>query len=254
NPVEDRKDFKALLPPIKQEEFYDRWHRLSSKKTYTLSNGTVVFINDPMHAVLSRLKHIHDGPVAGRKELLHNPHGVLRSVFDENDQPSSSLEELVHLDHLSYSERVEATGPWQSKVIPWIQLETNEWIPDAEPKAIGVTIAGLGPVTIKPQDLPGLIKKVDSAVKKGAPYVTYDGMKLPANNSTQKALRSIKAIGSRLPKTPTPTSSSVDEVLLVLDNLGNVKYSSGSTERKALQAGSPTQLKSELLPHQRIAL
>ncbi len=79
-----------------------------------------------------------------------------------------------------FSERVHAIGLWQKKVLPWVQVPREPWLP---PEAVGLVVDG-APVQLPAERIAELAEQVRDAIDEGRPEVVFDGIPIPATEQT----------------------------------------------------------------------
>ena len=254
---EEEQVFAPGLPLARQKEFARRFRGLSHvQHRYTAGGGSFVVLTPEVEQALNVVRHAQDGTAEERRDFLRNASGYLRGAFDDDE---------VDLDAIfsdeGLSERVRGVGIWVDKVLPWIRLAKEPWLP---PEELGILIAGRQ-VVIPPEELEPVLDRVRKAVDRGEPAVQVrirgDDIEMPANSDTIEALKRL-----REPQKPTPDSgqkngdkpegsNGFDQVLLVIPNLETEGFP--RRERKGRQPGFSTAvpaLRTDLLPHQQEGL
>ena len=183
----------------------------------------------------------------------------MRGAFDDDDGDAVDLDGIFSDEGLS--ERVRGVGIWVDKVLPWIRLAKEPWLP---PEELGILIDGRR-VVIPPEELEPVLDRVRKAVDRGEPAVQVriggQDLEIPANSDTIEALKRL-----REPQKPTPDSdqkkrdkpegsNGFDQVLLVIPNLETEGFP--RRERRPCRPGISTAapaLRTDLLPHQQEGL
>lgn len=257
---EDEQVFERLLPAARQQEFARRFRGLSRvKHRYVTGGNTYVVLTPDVERALGVVRRAQDGAAEVRRDFLQNVSGYLRGAFDTESGAEPIETDSVFSDH-GLSERVRGVGIWVDKVLPWIQQAAKPWLP---PETLGLRIGGKL-VSCEPDELPGLLSRLEKAVQRGTPSVDIAGIDVPA---TQATIEAVKELIRRLqpvqepdpeprpdPDPREPFPSAADQVLIVIDNLETVGF---RRERKKRQTGissTVASLNSTLLPHQRDGL
>ena len=257
---EEEQVFERLLPAARQQEFARRFRGLSRvKHRYVTGGSTYVVLTSDVERALGVVRRAQDGAAEARRDFLQNVSGYLRGAFDAESGAEPIETDSVFSDH-GLSERVRGVGIWVDKVLPWIQQAAEPWLP---PETLGLQIGG-EMVQLSPDDLPGVLERLEAAIEQGKPSVRIDGVDVPA---TPKTITAVEELVRRLqpvqPPTqpvqpPTPASSQdangPDQVLIVIDNLETVGFRRERKKRQTGIASTEPALNSILLPHQRDGL
>jgi SNF2 family DNA or RNA helicase len=153
---------------------------------------------------------------------------------------------------------------WQPKVLPWIILSRQSWLP---PERYGIFVAG-NRIELQREEIGGLIAQIENAIERGSPSVPLRDHAIPATDATLGALREIAAKvqpeiqdeGTAAPEsiTPQPDAKSYSEgktVLLIEDNLETLGFEAPFERREPTLRNEPLSfLKTELKPHQRAGI
>ena len=142
-------------------------------------------------------------------------------------------------------------APFSPPVLPWVQRESEQWIPES----FGVSIGNVR-VELNEDTLSELIGKVEAAMKSREMFVSHDDAQIPANDSTLDVLKSLVVEmqpppePGKKPKDP-PGESAAPIVLMIEDNFLDATYRRGKVERAETPPDLPPDLKSTLKAHQR---
>lgn len=260
---EEEQTFAPALPLARQKEFARRFRGLSSvKHRYTAGGGSFVVLTPEVERALDVVRRAQDGSPEERRDFLRNVSGYLRGAFDDDDSDAVDLDSIFNDEGLS--ERVRGVGIWVDKVLPWIKLAKEPWLP---PEELGILIDGRR-VVIPPEELKPVLDRVREAVDRGEPTVQVrignEPIEIPADQTTLSAFEELL---SRLPQKPTglqetwqtdgdepvePEDS--DQVLEVIDNLDEIRF---RRERRPCRPGISTTvpaLQTKILPHQQEGL
>lgn len=256
----EERVFERLLPAARQQKFARRFRELSRvKHRYVTGGSTYVVLAPDVERALGVVRRAQDGAAEDRRDFLKNVSGYLRGAFDEEGGDEPIETDSVFSDH-GLSERVRGVGIWVDKVLPWIQQAAEPWLP---PETLGLRI-GEEMIRLSPDDLPGVLERLEAAVEHGEPSVRINGADVPA---TPETITAVKELVRRLqpvqpptqpvqPPTPDPSpdASGPDQVLIVIDNLETVGFRRERKKRQTGIASTTPALNSTLLPHQRDGL
>ena len=125
---EEEQVFARALPLARQEEFARRFRGLSNvKHRYTAGGGTYVVLTPEVERALGVVRRVQDGSPDERRDFLRNVSGYLRGAFDDDASDAIELDSVFSDEGLS--ERVMGVGIWVDKVLPWITLAKEPWLP-----------------------------------------------------------------------------------------------------------------------------
>ncbi|PWG03517.1 DEAD/DEAH box helicase [Sphingosinicella humi] len=234
----------------------DRFARFQdARNCYSLPGGVVLLVSPALREALkvTRKAQRAGGEIA--KEFVRNPRAYLKEAL--GDELEEHLIEGLFKETREFSERVQAIGLWEKKVLPWVQVASEAWLP---PEAVGLIVDG-APIKLPPERLDGLTRKIEEAIQQGRAEIVFDGIHIPASEQTLAALSEIKRAAS-------PEEVAVDEqdrahkqerepgpephVLIVRNNFESVVFNSDPRRR---EPEVPRQLYQSLLrsqpkPHQ----
>ncbi len=252
---EDEQVFAGILPAARQSKFARQFRRLPRvKHRYAVGDGTYVVLTPNVEHALGAVRRAQAGTADKRRDFLKHVHGYLRLALD-----SVGTGEIPAIDDVfdddSLSERVAGVGNWVTKVVPWIRMTNEPWMP---PEAFGLRIGELR-VALTEDELPSVLEQVRSAVAQGKWTVRIADVDLPATPETVEAVEALVrraqpveqpaggAQTSGEPELPGP----VDQVLLVIDNLETVEFHRERQHRVSGIASVHPKLETKLLPHQK---
>lgn len=257
---EEEQVFARGLPPARQEEFARRFRGLSGvKHRYAAGGGSYVVLTPEVERALGVVRRAQDGSPDERRDFLRDVSGYLRGAFDDDDSDEFELDSIFSDEGLS--ERVRGVGIWVDKVLPWIKLAKEPWLP---PEEFGILI-GERRVVIPPKEVEPVLSQLKQAIDQGKSTVQVriggKETEIPATSDTIKVLEKIlppvKPPPSCKPpkgdRPPEPNGS--HKVLLVFPNLETEGFP--RRERKQRRPGISTAapaLRTGLLPHQQDAL
>ncbi len=260
---EEDQVFARALPLARQKEFARRFRGLSRvQHRYAAGGGSYVVLPPEVERALGVVRRAQDGPPEERRDFLRNVSGYLRGAFDDDDSDAVDLDNIFSDEGLS--ERVRGVGIWVDKVLPWIKLAKEPWLP---PEEFGILIDGRR-VVIPPEEIEEVHDQVRDVIERGEPTVQVrignEPIEIPADPTTVSALERLR---SRLPQKPTPRPKikqtdgdepveleDSDQVLEVIDNLDEIRYRRERRQcRPGISAAVPALL-TQLLPHQQKGL
>ena len=178
---EEEQVFAPGLPLARQKEFARRFRGLSSvKHRYPAGGGSFVVLTPEVERALNVVRRAQDGTPEERRDFLRNASGYLRGAFDDDAGDAVELDGIFSDEGLS--ERVRGVGIWVDKVLPWIKLAKEPWLP---PEEFGILIDGRR-VGIPPGELRSVLDRVREAVDRGEPAVQVriggEDLEIPANS------------------------------------------------------------------------
>lgn len=247
----------GALPAARQrafERYFRRGRRVKSR--YAAEQGWYVVLDEPLRRSLEVVKRFQAASPAERRLFIENPHVHLREALGEGagDEPSEEIDLVFHSD--GYGDRVIGVGLRQARVLPWVKLGKEPWLP---PEALGVRI-GDDVVEVPPAELRRLREDVAKARAEGRPSVTFGEHTIPATSETLEVLTQLihevrpKEKASEEPEASPEKTKAEDQVLLVKENLEFVEYEPKPLKRNGDVGGLPSCLETKLLPHQLQAL
>ncbi len=257
---EEEKVFARGLPLARQEEFARRFRGLSGvKQRYAAGGGNYVVLTPEVKQALEVVRRAQDGTAEERRDFLRSVSGHLRSALDDIVPDEVELDSIFSDEGLS--ERVRGVGIWVDKVLPWIKLAKEPWLP---PEEFGILIGGVR-VDLQPDELEDVLDRVENAVERGEGTVAVrrdeeGDIEIPAKPETievlKRLIREKKRVG---PKPRGDGEDKVepedpDQVLIVIENLETIQF---RRERKQRRSGISTVepvLRTGLLPHQQDGL
>ena len=152
---EEEQVFAPGLPPARQKEFARRFCGLSSvKHRYDSGGGSYVVLTPEIERALGVVRLAQEGSPDERRDFLRNVSGYLRGAFGDDDSDAVELDNIFSDEGLS--ERVRGVGIWVDKVLPWIKLAKEPWLP---PEEFGILIGGVR-VDIRPEELEAVLARL----------------------------------------------------------------------------------------------
>lgn len=246
--------FESILPPSEQQR-YAEYFSNSTKLLpyYSLGVGKYLMLSDSLNKTLKVVHRIQHANKEEKQNFLKNPKAVLAEALE------GEIDE-VQLENI-FSDRVIGIGEWSAKVIPWVQIPPNDWIPSNElpdlPK--GIDIAGKR-IELKTIEIESLLLAVEEGDRAGLETIEFNGTQIPVTDNTKSSLRAL------LPARPTLNTASKEKpiqnnvgsnsVMLVKENLECVEFAVLRVPRNAVpsETGIPHNVRSQPKPHQTEAL
>ncbi len=257
---EEEQVFARGLPLARQKEFARRFRGLSGvKHRYAAGGGSYVVLTPEIERALGVVRLAQEGSPDERRDFLRNVSGYLRGAFGDDDSDAVELDNIFSDEGLS--ERVRGVGIWVDKVLPWIKLAKEPWLP---PEEFGILIGGVR-VDIRPEELEAVLARLEKAVERGEGTVAVrrdeeGDIEIPANPETIEVLKKLICEKKKVrPKQPDDRGGKVepedpDKVLIVIENLETIQFRRERKPRKAgISAAAPV-LRTGLLPHQQDGL
>ncbi|KTD18863.1 SNF2-related protein [Legionella jordanis] len=248
--------FENILPPIDQEAFIRSFNNsLQLNQYYGLGPGRYLLIHPQVNKALETVHKIQHATKEEKLEFLKNPKAAL----------AEDLEGIINEDELDqiFSDRVIGIGDWNAKIIPWIQLPPNEWLPGGELPNVpfGIDINGDKHQFANKNEVSDLVDKLKNAQKDGYQFYQYGEFSIPVNNEN------ISKLECFLPKKPNTVIEKEDKlktltgitdkinqtpVMLVKENLECVEFNVFRHPRVIIPHSNaiPNNVKSEPKPHQ----
>lgn len=239
------------LPDNYQSIFSNRFKKFDSiRNNYALENGWYVVVDKKLQEVLNVVKQYQSKPEDERRKFASNPRAYIRKELDETY--SEEEIEALFIETEAYSQRVTGFGQWHKKLVPWVKMQPNPWLP---PEELGVIIDGKR-ITLTPEEVDIERGKVEEAIKSGKSKVNIKGIELPATPETLKEFEHLVALAK--PDNEKPKDELEKEtddknnklVLYIDDNFENASYVVQARKTQTSDYELPIQLKSTLKPHQ----
>lgn len=257
---EEQQVFARGLPPARQREFARRFRGLSGvKHRYAAGGGSYVVLTPEVERALGVVRRAQDGSPDERRDFLRDVSGYLRGAFNDDDSDEVELDSIFSDEGLS--ERVRGVGIWVDKVLPWIKLAKEPWLP---PEEFGILIGGVR-VDLRPEELEDVLDRVEKAVERGERTVAVrrdeeGDIEIPAKPETIEVLKRLLCEKKKVrPKPPDAGDGKVepedpDQVLIVIENLETIQFRRERKQRKAGISSAAPVLRTGLLPHQQEGL
>ena len=244
--------FSPILPSSRQQDFAKRFRDLKEvRHRYALGRDTNTVLTEDMERTLSAVRSAQGKSCDDRRNFLKNVSGYLREALDDDTVELNDV-----FDDTGLSDRVKGIGARLEKVLPWVTLSKEPWLP---PELMGICI-GQRKFEIPRGQVNHLLRQVKQAMSVGETSVALEGVDIPANSETVEALEELARRSSppvsdeenapQLYSDEQQESSKTEQYLLVIDNLEDINYWGKKRQRPfGIKAIEP-KLASTLLPHQ----
>lgn len=195
-------EHEALLTPALQEKYAVHYaHANSISRCYALDSGRYIILNNDVEKVLKHIQEVRKRSPRERLEFLKNPRAAL--MVDMED----SIGEEVLAAMLS--ERVTGIGHWQEKVVPYINMKGQQWLPDGKlPENVekGIWIGDKQMPIADEQKARSLVQACAAAQAEGKPDFTYEGEQYPATSGFSEVVQCLYEARPLQKNTTTDTS------------------------------------------------
>ena len=214
--------------------------------SFPLSNGTYIVVEERLQKALEAVRTLRKASPEERKQAVLHPEAVIAEMIGEDND--SSLLPPIFIETETYSDRVVDVAEWVAPIVPWIKVESQQWLPS---DTFGVRIGDVE-IPLTDEDLGNAIKEVQEAIDKGESTATVQGQKIPANAQTLESLMELKeAIATRKDTNTKETSSKIPKtVLIIKTNFQDADFAHQSVAARAGIIGLPDSLKTQPKPHQ----
>lgn len=250
----DTPVFESILPPSEQSRYAEYFsNSMQLLPYYSLGVGKYLMLTESLNRTLKVVHRIQYADKAEKESFLKNPRAALAEAL-EGEVDDIELESI-------FSDRVVGIGEWSAKVIPWVQIPPNDWIPSHElpdlPK--GIDIAG-NRIELKTKEIESLLLAVERGEKEGLKTIDFNGIQVPVTDNTKSSLRALlpakPSFDTRLKEAETQESVVSNSVMLVKENLESVEFSVLRVPRIAVPSEHdiPHIVRSQPKPHQIEAL
>jgi len=249
---------QALLPPEQQERFakvlLDRYP--DARPTYVLGNNEYIHIEPLLRNALKVVKEVRSADAEIRKDFARRPQAFLKECLGSKFEESRI--EDVFIVTQEYSDRIVGLGIWKPIALPWIKKDPNSW----HPESFGLQV-GSEYITFKTADeIDDAIRSIGVGMSKGNQIVDIQGVQVPTDKSTVKALEELKTFLPKKPETvgvaqkTEPTTEETRIFIEVDENFEQTSYSlyQGHIRANTLPFREPHRLGTPLKSHQTEAL
>ncbi|MCA9806210.1 MAG: ATP-dependent helicase, partial [Cyanobacteria bacterium HKST-UBA02] len=167
--------YESILPPAEQARYGARFSESTELLPhYNLGIGKYVILSDKLNKALAYVHKVQHASPEIRNEFLKNPKAFLSNDLD-------GVIDDEELDNI-FSDRVIGIGEWKAKVIPWVKVPSQEWLPDGKlPKGIRGLQIGDKRVTLSATQAKELVAQIENAASAGSATVSFENQEIPAN-------------------------------------------------------------------------
>ncbi len=214
--------------------------------SFPISNGTYIVVEERLQKALEAVRTLRKASPEERKRAVLHPEAVIAEMIGEDND--SGLLPPIFIETETYSDRVVDVAEWVAPIVPWIKVESQQWLPS---DTFGVRINDLE-IPLTDEDLGNAIKEVQEAIDKGESTATVQGQKIPANTQTLESLIELKeAIATRKDSNTKETSFKIlKTVLIIKTNFQDADFTHQSVAARTGIIGLPDSLKTQPKPHQ----
>jgi superfamily II DNA or RNA helicase len=240
--------FKKILVPEDQRAFSALFKsHQECRSNYPLGHGKYIIFSEQLHKTLTIVRKMQNAAITTKLEFLKNP----KALFAEEGIDEEMLERI-------FSDRIEGYGERRIKIIPWIQIKGQNWLPDENsPKGFFI-----GDINLQISQLESLEleKEIRVAQAQGSTTVEFKGEIIPATNEMLakiadhyplKPIKHKKIESKNNDKKPL-VQDFKNYVLYVKDNFSDIKYCPRLVSRNNVSSftAPPNIVKHALKPHQ----
>ncbi len=214
--------------------------------SFPLSNGSYVVVDERLQKALAAVKLLRKESPEVRKRAVLHPEAVIAELIGE-DSDSQDLPPIF-IETETYSERVLDVAEWVPPIVPWIKVQSQQWLPT---DTCGFKI-GDAEIQLNEVDLESAINEVDQAIKSGEKTAVINGAKVPANAETLNSLVDLKsAITERKNATSGVSKTNVAKNVLIIEtNFNDSNFVHTSVSLRSGTHGFPELLRSQPKQHQ----
>lgn len=249
----DEDQMIDLLDEHQQKRYAEQFLGYNEVKTKAqVGLNQFIVIPEKTEKLLKIVKSTLSKNITERRSLFLNPksyfEGVLADEYDdEYDDIFLSTEQYI-------SNRISHIGVWEPKTQVFLPKPGNEWFPK---DCVGITLDQQF-LFVKPDNIDGVITKIEKAIEKGDKQVNVEGQSI---NATPENLTAIKAIKGGIEKeasirlghdAPSSEKEKATKVVAIIkDNIDGDIYQSESDKRNVQEIFIPDRLKTKgLYSHQ----
>jgi superfamily II DNA or RNA helicase len=213
---------------------------------FPLSNGTYVVVDERLQKALAAVKTLRKASPEERKRAILHPEAVIAEMIGENSD-SQDLSP-VFIETETYSERVLDVAEWVPPIVPWIKVQSQQWLPS---DTYGFRI-GEAEIPLTEDDLIKAIETIEEAIKKGENTAIVNGQTVPANAETIESLTMLKdaVVIRKDPALKDEKSKISKNVLIIQTNFEDSDFAHTSVLNRPGAIGLPDSLKTLPKQHQ----
>ena len=246
--IEDGTTGKVrALVEAEQATLISRLDSLSAgASSFPLSNGTYVVVDERLQKALEAVRTLRKASPEERKRAVLHPEAVIAEMIGE-DNDAQGLPPIF-IETENFSERVLDVAEWVAPIVPWIKVESQQWLPS---DTFGFRI-GDADIALTESELGAAIQEIQTAIDNGKKTARVNGKDVPANIETIKSLNDLKdAIVSRKDGATKREKSNISKnVLIIQTNFEGPDFVHTSVSIRPGSVGLPDSLKSQPKQHQ----
>lgn len=245
---EGKEEVLRALTEADDSLFAQRLDELrSGVSAFPISQGTYVVVTEGLQKTLAALKTLRSAPPEQRKRAAMFPEATLRELLELG--PEAPIE---FIETEKFADRVRDVGAWESPVVPWIKIESQDW---SAPCTSGVRINGQD-IPLEREALTELASKLEAGIRNGEKEVKVGDVSLPA---TPSALTAVKKLISALDRKESGSLASdepevLENVLIIETNFENASFTRVRGSSRPGEPSLPDAIKTNPKPHQNVGL
>ncbi|MBT3765542.1 MAG: hypothetical protein HOF84_06770, partial [Rhodospirillales bacterium] len=216
--LEPVSEAAQLLPPNQQSFFAEKRFMESEtcRDRYALDSGWHVILDEPVRQALDIVRRAKSGDQETKRAFARNPRAYIRAEL--GDDVDEGLLESIFVETSEYSQRVVDIGFWHAPIVPWVQRESDKWLPEKFGIKIGNQV-----IHLDEPEIAQLKSLVTDAIAKSTPTVEWKGESLPASKEVISALDDLFNEVSPLEKPEKEKEeegepAATDPVVLIIEN------------------------------------
>jgi hypothetical protein len=214
---------------------------------FPLADGSYVVVNERLQNALKAIKSLRKATPQERKRAVLHPEAVIAELIGEDADLTTN--DPIFFETETYSERVLDVAEWIPPIVPWIKVQSQQWLPtDTFGYRIGNTEI---PLTVASLD--AAVQSVEQAIAAGSKTATVQEATVPATDETLTSLKQLQeAVSARINtggsegKSLKPTP----KVLVIQTNFDHSDYVNTSSSSRLGAQSLPYCLKTEPKTHQ----
>ena len=264
---EQISEMQAELQEGRLRAFQDKAFARGARPAYKLGAQSYLVVDPSAAPVLKVMTEMQRADTVTRAAFIRNPRQRITEAVTQHlrskgqldglspDQEQELIEQVAEpafVETREYSDRVIGLTVYEKPVIDMTGSGTT-WLPEAFSEAAAEKIEAMAPDQVEQ-----LIQQVDAAMVAGAPFVNFDGTKIPANLTSRAALeqRLETILNPEEPQKKPAIEEKIDTgngriILETADNLEDLTWAAKIKPRiRFAPAELPDVVKSALKGHQ----
>jgi SNF2 family DNA or RNA helicase len=224
-----------LLPPKKSNGFQELFNSgESTKATYVLETGEYVFLDRKLRQALDVVHTVRGKDQETKKAFIKNPQKFLKEELGRKDELEDEIEQgeldgvidRLFIETRQFSERIVELGLYIRPDLPWLEKDSQEWLPDHYQFLIQGKV-----VHLPRESLANAVDEVRGALERKASSVVV------GNAEVEPTAEFLATLEKLVPVEPVKEPSGIDEedpeeeegiqgpiVLIPKENLQEVDY------------------------------